>query len=239
MFLPLSSWGAQKITVAFGNALAPWVIPETNSGILITLVKEALAPEGYEINALYYPYARRITSYKFKQVDAACDVSLQVIEQESLEGYLSDDAYAYENIAVALKKNNFKFTRISDLASHSLMSWQGASSRMGEEYATMIENNANYRENYNQELQVKMLFLERFEVIQLDQQIFNYYRAKINEKGGIDTTLPVDSFPLFGQSVNSIIFHDEKIRDAFNKGLKRLRESGQYDAIFNAYINPN
>jgi polar amino acid transport system substrate-binding protein len=225
----------QKITVAFGDALAPWVMPETNNGIIITLIKESLEPAGYEITPLYYPYARRITSFRSKDVDAACDMNLKTIEKESLHGFLSDEAYAYENFAFTLKKNHYKFIHINELVSYSLMSWQGAKTHLGGEYEEMANKNPLYVENHNQELQVQMLFLERFDVIQLDLQIFNHYRSKIEKEGNIQTSIPVDMFPLFGQSPNNILFHDEKVRDAFNKGLKKLKRSGRYDEIFASY----
>ncbi|MFT5757897.1 MAG: polar amino acid transport system substrate-binding protein [Alteromonadaceae bacterium] len=225
----------QKITVAFGDALAPWVMPKTNSGIIITLIKEALEPAGYEINALYYPYARRIKSFRLEEVDAACDMNPKTIKEEDLNGFISDQAYAYENFAFALKKHNYKFTHLNELVSYSLMSWQGAKTHLGGEYAVMANQNPFYHENHDQKLQVKMLFIERFDVIQLDQQIFNHYRAQIESEGNINTALLVDKFPLFGQSPNHILFHDEKIRNAFNTGLKKLKSNGRYEEIFASY----
>ncbi|MBA6252673.1 hypothetical protein [Colwellia sp. MB3u-55] len=107
LLFTLPSFAQQKITIAFGDALTPWVMPETNDGIIITLVREAI----------YYPYARRITSFRAKDVDAACDMNLKTMTKENLTGFLSDEAYAYENFAFALKKHNYKFTHLNELAS--------------------------------------------------------------------------------------------------------------------------
>ncbi|TWX52577.1 substrate-binding periplasmic protein [Colwellia hornerae] len=233
LFFP--SFAHQKITIAFGDALAPWVMPETNDGIIITLIREALEPVGYEVEAIYYPYARRITSFRVRDVDAACDMNLKTMTKENLTGFLSDEAYAYENFAFALNKHNYKFTHLNELVSYSLMSWQGAKVHLGGEYAAMANKNPLYLENHDQELQVKMLFLERFDVIQLDLQIFKHYRAKIEKEGKINTTLFVDKFPLFGASPNNILFHDEKVRDAFYKGLKELKTNGRYEKIIASY----
>lgn len=229
----------EKITIACGDALAPWVMPTKNNGIIISLIKEALEPSGYEMEMLYYPYARRIKSYQFDDVDAVCDMNPKTIEIENLQGFLSEDAYAYENFAYALKQHNYKFTRINDLASHSLMSWQGAIEHLGGEYAAMAKNNPLYRENNSQRLQVELLFLERFEVIQLDQNIFDYYRSKIKSDGKIDTSPLVDKFPLFGKSPNAILFRDKAVRDAFNDGLEKLKNNGRYDEIFALYSSNN
>lgn len=228
-------FGAHQINVAFGNALAPWVMPETNNGILISLIKEALEPAGYEINALYYPYARRITSFRANDVDVTCDMNVKTMKKENLLGFLADESYAYENFAFALTKRKYKFTHLNDLVSYSLMSWQGAVEHLGGEYAEMAKRHPFYREYHDQKTQVKMLFTERFDVVQLDLQIFNYYRAKIATEGGINTTLSVDKFPLFGRSPNSFLFHDEKIRNDFNEGLKRLKSNGRYAEIIASY----
>ena len=82
---PLSQ--AEDIKVAFGNALAPWVMPETESGILVDLISETLGPEGYDVKNVYLPYARRILSYRQGLVDVVSDVNPKVIENEALDGF--------------------------------------------------------------------------------------------------------------------------------------------------------
>jgi polar amino acid transport system substrate-binding protein len=235
LLISLPCFAYQKITVAFGDALAPWVMPKTNNGIIISLIKEALEPAGYEVDTLYYPYARRIKSFRLKHVDAVCDMNMMTVKEENLKGFLSDDAYAYKNFAFSLHKHNYKFTHLNELVSYSLLSWQGAIVHLGKEYADMAKKNPLYRENHDQELQVKMLFLERFDVIQLDEQIFNYYYNKIEAEGHINTSLSVDKFPLFGISPNSFLFQNEKVRNAFNEGLKILKSNGRYEEILASY----
>ncbi len=225
----------EKLKVAFGNALAPWVIPETHNGIIIDLITEALEPAGYEIIPLYYPYARRIKSYKSGLVDATCDMNINTIQKEGLVGFFTDEAYTYENFAVSLKEKGYQFKHLNELGNLRLLSWQGAIAHLGDEYAKMASNNPYYREIHDQESQVKMLFRKHIDVIQLDKQIFKHYRAKIALKGKIDTMVKVDRFPLFGKSPNGFLFRSSKIRNKFNQQLKRLKESGQYDAIFERY----
>jgi polar amino acid transport system substrate-binding protein len=80
-----------------------------------------------------------------------------------------------------------------------------------------------------------MLFLKRVDVVQLDEKIFDYFRAKVEQNGIVDTTEEVDRFPLFGASSNGFLFHDKKIRDEFNRQLQRLKDSGRYAEILNRY----
>jgi len=226
---------SEKITVAFGDALAPWVIPETNEGIVIDIIEATMKPLGYEIEKVYLPYARRIKAYQQGQVDVVSDMNPKTIEHEKLKGFYSGTAYEYENFAISLKKRHYQFKTIMDLVDYRLMSWQGAVTHLGGDYALMASKNPNYSEHHDQASQVKLLFLERVDVIQIDQQIFNYYRAEVARQGQIDTTEEVDYFPLFGASPNGFLFRSSRMQDEFNAQLQQLKESGQYFYIMRKY----
>lgn len=236
MFTISGAGAAKKIKVAFGDALAPWVMPEKNHGIIVDIIEEAMSPLGYEVERVYLPYARRIKSYQQGLVDVVSDINPNTFKQVELKGFLSDIAYTYVNYAYSLKKRNFTFKRMGDLVDYRVLSWQGAVEHLSEEYATMARNNPFYSEHHDQSLQVKMLFLERVDVIQMDQQIFKYYRAIVGKQGNIDTNSEVDVFDFFGESPNSYLFSDSNMRDEFNVQLKKLKASGRYEAILNQYI---
>jgi len=232
-----TSFSSEQLKVAFGDALPPWVIPESESGILIDIISESLRPAGYEITNVYYPYARRIISYREGLVDVVSDINPKVIEREDLKGYFSDIAYTYTNYAFALKRKNYKFKKISDLGNYRLLSWQGATASLGPEYTEMALNNPFYSEHHNQALQLKMLFLDRVDVVQLDMQIFRYFRSSLARSGVINTQLEVDTFPLFGKNESGFLFRSIKARDDFNKQFKQLKKSGRYDQIYAYYVS--
>jgi len=232
-----ASLSSERLKVAFGNSLPPWVMPETENGILIDIISESLTPLGYEITNVYYPYARRILSYRQGLVDVVSDVNPEVIEREDLKGYFSDIAYTYTNYAFTLKSNNYQFKEISDLGNYRILSWQGATASLGPEYAEMALNNPFYSEHHNQALQLKMLFLDRVDVVQLDMQIFRYFRSSLAREGKINMQLEVDTFPLFGKNESGFLFRSIKARDTFNKQLKRLKKSGRYDQIYAYYVS--
>jgi polar amino acid transport system substrate-binding protein len=226
---------AKKITVVFGELLAPWVLVDTDQGIIVDLFEAAMTPLGYEIEHIYLPYARRTKAYQVDDVDVVSDMNLNTINQYDLQGYLSDIAYSYENFAFSLHKNNYQFTQLSDLKNHSLLSWQDAAVHLGDDYAEMVSDHPRYGETFDQEIQIKMLFLERYEVIQMDTHIFDYYRAQLIESKEIDTTQKVDRFGLFGGSPNGFFFKSEKLRDEFNRQLRWLKSTGEYEKIFARY----
>lgn len=235
VFITFSGQSKQKINVAFGNTLAPWVIPSNDSGILIDLIKAALEPGGYEIVPLYFPYVRRINSYQNGLVDASCDMNIKTIEAEGLEGYFSGSIYQYQNYLISLSENKFHFNSLKDIGTHSLISWQGATEYLGDDYKNIMSTNPNYTETHDQALQVKMIFLKRYEVAQMDLQIFKYYRNQIHNTGLIDTSAKVDLFPVLGASPNGFLFKEQKIRDLFVERVKQIKASGEYQQIIDKY----
>jgi polar amino acid transport system substrate-binding protein len=234
---PLPCFADQTLKVAFGESLPPWVIPESDNGITADIIKETLEPAGYSIKHVYVPYARRLVTYKHGEVDAVCDVNPNIIKDSNLDGFMSVIAYAYENVGVSLKKNGYSFSKISDLADYSVVAWQGAKEAIGGEYADMADKNKKYRELARQELQIKMLYAGRADVIQLDRQIFKYFRKKVSEEGKIDTSQPVDIFPLFGKNECGFFFRDQTVQVTFDKNFEILKESGRYDKIFEKYTH--
>lgn len=225
----------EQLRIAFGGSMPPWVLPETNRGIIIDILEEALSPLGYEIEHIYLPYARRIKSYRQGIVDGVSDMNGNTLKKEGLKGYFTGPAYAYENYAFTLKKRNYQFRSIKDLGDVRLLSWQGAITHLGGEYAEMARNNPLYREHHDQELQVRMLFLERIDAAQLDMQIFKYFLGKVSGEGKIDTSAKINAFPLFGSSPNGFLFRKEKVRNDFTARLKELKQAGVYNEIFKRY----
>lgn len=237
LFLSSSVYGAKKITVVFGEVLAPWVLADTNQGIVVDIFTEAMTPLGYEIEPVYMPYARRSAAFLEGGIDVVSDMNLNTIKGHHLTGYFSDVAYSYENFAFSLQKNQFDISQLNDLKNYSVLSWQDASIHLGKAYAEMANNHPRYSETFDQSIQVKMLFLERYQVIQMDASIFAYYRAQISSAGEIDVSQKVDRFALFGQSPNGFMFKSEALRDQFNQQLKWLKSTGRYQKIFERYLN--
>ena len=230
---------AEKLTVAFGNTIAPWVMAESNDGIVIDLISEAMEPLGYEIEKVYFPYARRVKSYQAEIVDVVCDINQKHINISALKGHFSGIVYAYKNYAFTLKKRNYSFSNMSELSKYSLLSWQGARKQLGSTYDLMAANNPFYIETHDQRNQVKMLFLERVDIIQLDVQIFEFYRLSLIKENEIDGDIAVDRFALFGTNPNGCLFHSSKARDDFVKQIALMKQDGRYQEIFNKYTLAN
>jgi polar amino acid transport system substrate-binding protein len=225
----------EQLRVAFGNTLPPWVLKDKNKGIIYDILVECLINENITVIPKYYPYSRRITAFKENKVEAVIDINSFIIEEHKLIGFKSETAYAYINYAISLKEKEFKFEKIRDLLNFSLLSWQGAITKLGGEYARMAKEHKRYTETYNQQSQVKMLFSKRVDVIQMDLQIFKYFRLLNSKNTRIDTSQDVQLHNLFGKSSNSFFFKSKKINDLFNKNFKKIKKSGRLQEILDSY----
>ncbi|MBN1968016.1 MAG: transporter substrate-binding domain-containing protein [Candidatus Delongbacteria bacterium] len=220
----------EKVKIAVGLALPPYVLSDTNEGIELEIVKEALLRKGHDIELKYLPFARVVEAMKQKEVDAAMTI------QESsgiTDVYYSNSHIEYQNVVVSLAEKNYKIEKISDLSNKSVLAFQNAKLYLGEEFKNEMGKNPNYREIAQQENQVAMLFMDRADVDVVDINIFKYYKDKTTKT---DTSLPIVFHEIFPKTNYKVAFKDQKIRDDFNSGLKEIKADGTYDKIFKKYI---
>ena len=235
MFFVAAFWSSgvraekKELTMAIGMAIAPYNIPETNSGIELDIVREALGMKGYAIIPKYVPFARRNLELLEKRVDGV----LTINTNSGVEAYYSDEHLVCENVAVSLKKKGFKFEKAQDLKGKSVVAFQEATIYLGEDFAAMAKENPKYRELAKQQLQINLLYGDRVDAIVLDRNIFLYLKER-NRK--VDTTQPVDMAFIFKPTPFRVAFSSKKVRDDFNEGLRKLRESGRYDEIVEGYL---
>ena len=229
-FWASDAFGEKKeLIMAIGMAIAPYNIPETNSGIELDVVREALGIKGYVIIPKYVPFARRTLELLEKRVDGV----LTVNTNSGIEAFYSDEHIVCENVVVSLKKKGLKVETVQDLKGKSVVAFQEATVYLGEDFAAMARENPRYRELAKQRLQLNLLYGDRVDAIVLDRNIFLHLKAK-NQK--VDTTQPVDLYRIFKPTPFRVAFSNRKVRDDFNEGLKKLRESGRYDEIIKGYL---
>lgn len=220
----------KTLTLAVGLALPPYNIQETDSGMELDIVREALARKGYTVKPKFVPFARVKRELIGKTVDGA----LTITPDFGIVAFYSDEHIVCQNVVVSLKKRQFDIRNISDLKDKSIVAFQDATTYLGKAFADMAKENPEYREMADQNLQINLLYSDRIDTIVLDKNIFQYHR-KHNDR--VDTTQPVDIWHIFDPSPFRVAFIDKQVRDDFNEGLKQLRETGRYDEIVSKYIS--
>lgn len=235
MFFALSSLSsrADLVSVAFGEKLPPFIIPEKNSGIEIEIVREALAVRGHMLKPLYFPMARIAMSFKTRKVDV---VMMDVGEDMSLlGGYYGEPPVLYDNVLITLKEKNITIKRPQDLKGLRINSFIGAQKRYPDWFGSLSPE--FYVEKNDQSVQPLLLEMGRFDVVLCDRNIFKYYSV-LAKKNPRFKGLPVVEHPfvIVNPEHYRPVFYDKKIRDDFNYGLKTLQKSGRVKVIYDSYL---
>jgi polar amino acid transport system substrate-binding protein len=229
--LPLAV-SAQEVVMAFGEKIPPFCFPESDSGIELEVIGEALAFKGHKLVPRYYPLARVPLEFKMKHVDAA----MTDLGAGAQGGHFGDPAVLYDNVFVTLTQRALKISKPEDLDGLVVVSFPGALKRYPQ-WLTAVDQAHHYFEQNNQELQVTGLNKGRFDVVLSDKNIFHYFelqltrnslfRAKAVDMQAFTTADPNDYRP---------VFRSKQIRDDFNLGLAHLKATGRYQTIYDSYL---
>lgn len=232
LLLGLNLRAQTQITAAVGLALPPYVLKDTNSGLEVDIVRQALLDSGYTLKLDYVPFARLPLSLKDKSADCA----LTINEASGVtDVFYSQSHITYQNVAVGLKSKGLKISEVAELKPYRIVAFQDATNYLGNAYRTMVKEKggAGYSELANQESQVKMLFMDRADVLVMDINIFKYFRQAIKDT---DVSAEVTFYPIFPPTNYKVAFTNKDVCQKFNEGLNKLKSSGKYAAIFKTYI---
>lgn len=211
-------------------SIAPYVIKDENRGIAIDIITEALALKGYKTSFEFVSNKRSQMELNAKRIDGAFNIPPGAIT----DIFISDPVVEFQNVVVCLEKRNLKIENIKDLNDKNIFAFQDATKFLGQEFEKVVENNPKYNETVNQEAQVYQLYLNRVDVIVLERRIFLYFLSHLGNR--INTSAKYVIHPLFPISPRPVYFIDEKVRNDFNDGLKKLKNNGRYDEVINNYI---
>lgn len=222
------------VTMSFGEKIPPFCFPETNSGIELEVIGEALAYRGHVLRPKYYPLARIPMAFKLGDVDAAMT---DLGEDLSVAGgHYGEPAVWYDNVFITLKERNIKIDKPEDLNGLRVISFQGGVKRYPK-WLEPVRTAGNYHEQNNQKLQVLTLDKGRYDVVLSDRSIFKYFTVKLKkEKRFSPKPTQEHVFVKLNPADYRPVFRDKQIRDDFNAGLRHLKESGRYQAIYDKYL---
>lgn len=232
--LSSTSLRAEIVSVAFGEKLPPFVLPSTDSGVEVEIVREALKVRGHVLKGVYLPMARITTAFKARRVDV---IMLDVGEDmKKVGGFYGDPPILYDNVFITLKKNKIVIKNPSDLKGLRIDSFVGALKRYPK-WLGEVGRTLEYVEKNDQSTQPLLLDLERFDVVLCDRYIFKYY-TMLAKKNPRFKNLPVVEHPFTVANPDHYrpVFYSKKIRDDFNYGLKVIRKKGIDRAIYDSYL---
>nr|WP_037027140.1 ABC transporter substrate-binding protein [Psychromonas aquimarina] len=225
---------SEQVIMAFGEKIPPFCFPETNTGIELEIIGEALAFRGHTLVPKYFPLGRVPSAFISRHVDAAMTDMGQDMSVHG--GYYGDPAVIYENVFITLKERHIKIKKPQDLYNLSIISFQGALKRYPD-WLTMPEKIGRYKEHSNQELQVQTLYRGRYDVVLSDRNIFRYFMLKRkNDTGEVLKEIDIHEFIQLNPLDYRPLFRSPQIRDDFNIGLQLLKQSGRFQDIYDKYL---
>ena len=222
---------AQPLKMAVGWSKPPFVMAETATGIELDIVREALAINDYQFFPVFMPQGRTTKALMYDDMHGSLTLPDNFHHDEI---YLSQPYITYQNVVVTLAENQLSINSLADLSKISVIAFQNAGRYLGQAYADAILVNSTYTELPNQKAQVAMLFKDRAQAIVLEINIFNFLRQQLP---AAEKERPVTFHYLFPANHYRVGFKSRKIRNDFDKGIRALRQSGDYQKIIDSYTS--
>ncbi len=231
-------WSAQvtamDVRMAFGDRIPPFCFPETNSGIELEVIGEALAYRGHQLRPSYYPLARVPMAFKTGLVDAAMTDAGQ--DMRATGAHYGDSAVVYDNVLITLAERHLKIRTPEDLHGLTVIAFQGAAKRYPQWLGPVVAEGHFFEQN-DQAIQVQTLEIGRYDVVLSDRTIFHYFRAKLQQETGQTPKAVVEhDFTKVNPNDYRPLFRDPKVRDDFNAGLRHLKATGRFRQIYDRYL---
>ena len=228
-----SKASTHEILMAFSQEIPPYIIETSNSGIEIDIISAALAYKGHTLKPLYFPLGRVPIAFSHNLVDAAMgDMGVHL-----KDGFYASPAVIYDNIFITLKSRGITINKPSDLDSFHIASFQGAEKRYPDWLKSVVKDNRFFGVS-EQLRQVELLQRGRFDVVLCDRYIFRYFVNKIELMKELEISeVDEHNFITVDPMNYRPVFRNKKIRDDFNLGLSYLKESGEFQKIYDKYLD--
>jgi polar amino acid transport system substrate-binding protein len=213
------------LRIGFSTSSPPYVDMVNKAGLEPVLAAAALARSGYRIVPVFLPHARALELVRKGTLDGCGPVG----RHTDVAGLAVGDMYLrYSNVVASLEAAGLDIRSLADLRELAVTAFHNARVFMGPEFAAMADANPRYEELVDQRAQVEAFFYRRDRVIVADERILAFHRARLAARG---VAVPVRIHRIFPPQDRFFAFRDPAVRDAFNTGLRALRESGEYARI--------
>lgn len=226
--------GAATISMAFGEKIPPFCFPDTDTGIELDVMREALAYRGHVLAPRYYSFARIPVAFKARDVEAAMTDLGE--DMTAWGAWYGDPAVFYDNVFFTLSARKLTIHKPEDLQGLSVLSFPGGAKRYPQ-WLDSVRRAGRYYEQNDQALQVLTLDRGRYDVVLSDRSIFRYFTTMLQlNKTFKPQPVTAHEFVKLEPMDYRPVFWDRKIRDDFNAGLKHLKDSGRFEAIYRKYL---
>ena len=218
------------VNVGLQSVIAPFVLSEHSSGLLVDVIRAAFASQQIPVEFRYLPNAR----FDDLLHAGVLDATTAATSQPTQEGYLSHWPISYfHNMAITLRSRIPVLADVKDLKKYRVTAFHHARKLLGPDYAAATADHPNYREAIT--MPSGALLLERTDVIISQPDVFQYYlHQQLPEKRIAESELAYHDV-LGPGKFYWMRFRTEAQRDAFERGIAQLYATGEIDRILERY----
>lgn len=241
LLLMLSTYAhADEVRVGFAQKRAPFVLQQ-GGGLEVDIVRAALEQRGHTLVPIYFKDANLKNALRMGRVDAISNIKDNSIKQSGLPLFLSEYYVFFKNYVITKSNSSCDVTTPQSLTQCTVAAWTDARHHLKGQWRAYFDDpkvqlNKNYYEFNNPSAQIKWLIQGRVDALLIDKHIFKFeYKNNYRIKG--KTPLTFKHYNLFEHDNHiSLGFTQETLRNDFNEGLKALKSSPAYGAIFTHYL---
>ncbi|MFK3859749.1 substrate-binding periplasmic protein [Pseudoalteromonas rhizosphaerae] len=216
---------SDRITVAVSPSLPPYVFSDDDTGLQLQILKSAFKDQGItNLDIVYMSNKRAGQSLEQMQVD----IAMNYAGLTTSAIYPSQSLLAYQNVAISLRKNNFKINTVYDLLGKSVVAFQNATEFLPPPFKALTTKLSAYEEVVYQAAQVDHLMKEWVDVVVLEKRVFLYYLQQYKESHPIK---PITVHPIFPEAPRPAYFNSKVLQEMFDTGLAHIIANGQYSKI--------
>jgi len=221
--------GPARIKFGMQDDIAPFVMPDRHSGLLVDVLREAMSTQGVTAEFAYVPANRTEDALRSGWVD----VSTSAKPTMALPGVISRwPVTRFHNMAITLRSRVPKMESVSDLGRYRVTAFRGAKRLLGDAYKGAVQANPNYQEPLT--LQSPLLILGQVDVVISQRDIFHYYLSRQSFLRGGDYEVIYHDV-LGPPNEYWFVFRNGEQRDAFERGLAAIYKSGAIEKLFDSY----
>lgn len=221
---------ADVLHVGFGTHKPPYIYEGEQRGLEYELIERAAQNAGFEVTVYYAPMERLHLMLRRGEIDAIATTH----QRSGVKAYYSQTYIYYHNVAAALARRGYRIEHIADLGHYSVSAFQRARQLLGPEFERMARNNPRYREEALQINRNRLLYSGRVDVVVGDKRILRYFNREVADQ--VDVTQALSWFEIFPPTPYRVGFRLDRQRQRFDEGLRKLRESGEYQRIEQRYL---
>ncbi len=227
----------KELNIAFNFERPPFMFDKTSSkGIEADLITEILWDQGYTVNI-----SQMFTQSPNEHLEKALfqrnnyDGISAVVSEKDNSLFYSDHFIEFENYAITRAEDNLTINSVHDLETLNVIAWKGAYDDLGETFLRLFNPidgivKENFTASASQTKDIKDFLSGKGDTLVIDQTIFKWFKvAHVNEQTFVYHKIfpQITSFP--------VAFKSEKVRDDFNAGLAKIKDSGRYNEIVSFY----